>query len=143
MRAVPIPPATRAATPKGATSVRMSKNVVRASGSHPPTPYLEPSWYSTVKFSATARKKLEPATSPFGEKCIGVFAVVHRPGPEGIRSSRSPASVVRIPASHPCSLTEKTVGATRSTPGPSRPVKATDRAWDWARYQGRYDAVAD
>src|SRR2546422_1279515 len=112
MRAVPIPPATRAATPKGATSVRMSKNVVRASGSHPPTPYLEPSWYSTVKFSATAGKKLEPATSPVGEKCIGELAVEHRPGTQGVRSAMYTATDIEIAAVQPGTLTEKTDGST-------------------------------
>src|SRR2546428_139125 len=101
MGPVQTPRATRPATPKGATPVGMSKNVVRAWGSPPPTPYLEPSWYSTVKFSATARKKLEPATSPFGEKCIGVFAVVHRLGPPAGRGLGSPGCGVRVPAAHP------------------------------------------
>src|SRR5207245_5359990 len=90
-----------------------------------------------------ARRKLEPATSAFGAMRIVEFAGVHWFGPAGVSGSRSLASVVRIPASHRCSLTASAVGPTRRTPDPGCAVKATDGAWTSPRYHGSIVAISN
>src|SRR5207249_1758044 len=108
----------------------------RASGSHPTGPYREPSWYSTVTLSRTARKKLEPAKSKDGERCIDPSEVVHRFAPAAAKGRRSPARAVRTPYTHRCSCRERVAGSTRSTPEPGAATTSIGSVWTWPRRQG-------